>query len=210
MSELSDAAPRSALRSALTIAGVAFLVMVVQNVIQSLLDAAVVTNRINPGSGTDFGGALAAAMIASTPFGIGVFLSLWQLAPIHRGFELRRVVAAAVGAATIGLLVSVLVVVLVSFGTALAGLPSLFAGAVGDKTGGFGVSFAPEVLTGVLAAVGTAVTEAPLVVLVAVLVWLRLGRHAASEVPEPAPDEPPAVSEESTDATPDTPPTTEL
>lgn len=156
-----------------------FGVVLIQGILVGLLGAAYTAGTL----GIDWGGyagdawnaQLAVSLTGALPFALGVFGSFWQLAPIAPELRLGHVVSRAVLATVVGAAAVVVVVVLVALVGALAGLPSAFGGGTG--VGGVVDRFWFGVLRGVLGAAQGVVTQLPVVVLAAILLWGWLDRH---------------------------------
>ncbi len=169
---------RGALPALITGLGV-FGIVLVQGLLVGLLGAAYTAGSL----GIDWGGyageawnaQLAVSLTGALPFALGVFGSFWQLAPIAPELRLGHVVSRAVLAAVVGAAAVVVVVVIVALIAAVAGLPSAFGGGSGVE--GVIDRFWFGVLRGVLGAAQGFVTQLPVVVLAAVLLWGWLDRH---------------------------------
>ncbi|TPW70161.1 hypothetical protein [Schumannella sp. 10F1B-5-1] len=118
---------------------------------------------------------LAVSLTGSLPFAIGVFLSLWQIAPVDAQLRLGHVLSRAALATLVGALTVIVVVVLVSFVAAVAGIPDLFGGRE-DLTGLFD-RFGQNTARGVLGAAQNMINQLAVVMLGAVLLWGWLPRH---------------------------------
>ena len=164
---------RGLIAAAVTAGGVLATVLV-QNALQSLVSLASY-GRFEGALGIVIEGAWTAALTASVPLSIGVFLSLWQLAPIGAELRLGHVVTRALLATAVGAVIAFVVssvIVLVQTVTSAASEVA--------TRGVFELSSLSPGL-GILGAVTTAATafiaSVPLVVLACVLLWLWLRDH---------------------------------
>jgi hypothetical protein len=109
-------------------------------------------------------------LLVALPFAVGVFLSLWQLAPIASELRLFHVITRALLAAVNG--AGVVFVVTVIASVVLT---------VGDwfpaGTGFAGTSLLRSLTGALQAGLGTLASAAPLVVLAGILLWLWLAEH---------------------------------
>jgi hypothetical protein len=161
---------RGALPAALTALGVG-VVLVVTQVLQVLV------TWIGRDPATTLGvfGSLQLNFFVSIlPVIVGVFLSLWIIAPIAPELRLGHVITRAILAAGIGcaltFLVAVLLSVAVQFGQAV---PNAFAGSITVDARG--------IFEGIIRSFGSALAQfiglIPLVVLAGILEWLWLEQH---------------------------------
>lgn len=170
---------RGATPAAITAAGV-FAAMLLGGVLTALLSS-VSSTSLALGFDAGYLGSvwseqLRLSLVTLLPFAVGVFLSLWQLAPIGPELRLAHVVTRALLAAAIGAACVIVVVVLLGALGAVVGLPGAIWG--GPSTLGTAVeSLGFRVLDGVLGALRTLVAEATTVVLACVLLWGWLQRH---------------------------------
>lgn len=167
----------------LTSVGV-FAFLLAQNVAGRLIRSARDAYYGNDLPGSDFasiwGSEFALALGVPLFFSIGVFLCLWQVAPIVGGLRLAHVVTRAALAAAVG--------------AACVWVYRLVAGLVLAATApGFGLDPA-DVLGGVafdalMDSLGTLLTLLPLVVLGGVFLWGWLQRHPPKTAPRGSLDE---------------------
>ena len=102
-------------------------------------------------------------------FSAGVFLVLWRLAPISAEITLRLAIARAALAAAGGTVLKYVLDLLMAVSQSLTNGPGLFGGSFPD------VSIAQFTIIGpIQSLIGTLVGYGPVVLLAAVLVWLRL------------------------------------
>jgi len=171
---------RGLIAALITSAGV-FGVLLVQGFLDAALSSSANFGSFGLGFGRDAGALwsslLQGSLLTSLPFAIGVFLMLWQVAPIGPDLRFAHVVTRSVLAAAGGVLVVAFVVVLVAFVTAVTSLPAIFLGpGAGDIPGAF-QNFGLQVQQGVFAGLRAFVFELPLVVLGGLLLWGWLQRH---------------------------------
>ena len=114
---------------------------------------------------------LTSAGVSTVPLAIGVFVSLWQIAPIASQLRIGHVLSRSMLAAGVGALLAFLV-------SSVVGVISdlfVYRGSIFD---GGATSFAQQVPftvgSGLITALSTFVTALPLVALAAVLLWIRL------------------------------------
>lgn len=110
------------------------------------------------------------------PFAIGVFLGLWQVAPIAGSLRLAHVVTRALLAGLIGVAVQWVLTLVVGFVVALVS-----AGWSGDLGAYLGAMLSPVAL--LFNALHTYVAAVPVVVLGAVFLWGWLQRHPSKVTP---------------------------
>ncbi|NYH00385.1 hypothetical protein FJ656_03450 [Schumannella luteola] len=118
---------------------------------------------------------LAVSLTGSLPFAAGVFLCLWQIAPVDAQLRLGHVLSRAVLATVVGAVAVVVIVVLVSFIAALAGVPDLFGGR--ENLTSLFDRFGQNTARGVLGAAQNMINQLAVVMLGAVLLWGWLQRH---------------------------------
>jgi hypothetical protein len=164
----------------LTSAGV-FAVLLVQGFLSTALSGTAAFGAFGVGFGQSagqlWGSLLQDSLLTSLPFAVGVFLMLWQVAPIGPELRFAHVVTRALLAAAGGVVVVAFVAVIASLITAVAHLPAVFVGPVfGDLQGAF-QNFGLQVEQGVLAGFRTFILEVPLVVLGGLLLWGWQQRH---------------------------------
>lgn len=115
--------------------------------------------------------------LGSLPFVIGVFLSLWLLAPVAAELHIGHVITRSL----LAVLMGAVVIFLVQFSTGLLGQVSDSQGLVfGWASAVFGSvvsSFGSALSNAVLSALGTAISMIPLTVLAGVLLWVWLREH---------------------------------
>lgn len=166
---------RRGVLAAAAVATVVLTIAVLQRTLSTLVSFGVVIAQGYGGLG-GIGGSLWLGTAIDTltgalPYGIGVFLSLWLLAPVAAELRVAHVVSRALLAAAAGGVLTVVVAVSAALVGAARGLfPGLrFA----DVAGQLGSGFA----TGLQHALMTVIDLLPLTVLVAILLWSWLTRH---------------------------------
>ncbi|MEY2849153.1 MAG: hypothetical protein RI885_1820 [Actinomycetota bacterium] len=117
-------------------------------------------------------GAFAQSLTSTLPFGVGVFLSLWQLAPIAAPLKFFHVVARSVLAAGVGAACVLLVGIVVGTAAGLSAVADLTFFGSSFPLGETGASLAAALAAAVQRSIQTFVTQVPLVVLAGLLVWL--------------------------------------
>ena len=114
---------------------------------------------------------LTSSGVSTVPLAIGVFVSLWQIAPIGSQLGIGHVLSRSMLAAGVGALLAFLV-------SSVVGVISDFFVYRGRIFDGGATSFAQQVPftvgSGLITALSTFVTALPLVALAAVLLWIRL------------------------------------
>jgi hypothetical protein len=123
----------------------------------------------------DFTGQIWASQLSSSvagplPFAVGVFLCVWQLAPIAGSLRLAHVVTRSVLAALLGGAAMWIVFVVAQV------ISNLVAPLGGDVTASFG-HFGLDLLTTFLRALANVVGYLPVVALACILLWGWLQRH---------------------------------
>lgn len=183
---------RGLIAALLTSAGV-FAVLLVQGFLSTALSGTAAFGAFGLGWGSRagdlWGDLVQDSLLTSLPFAVGVFLMLWQVAPIGPGLRFAHVVTRAVLAAAGGVVVVTFVAVIASLVTAVAHLPALFVGPVAGGIPGAFQNFGLQVEQGVLAGFRTFILEVPLVVLGGLLLWGWQQRHPESHDPSGALDE---------------------
>ena len=167
-------------RGVLAAAAVALMVLgvqIVQNILSTLLYLDLYIRQVNQPEWLFVG--LWGFVLSSLPFVIGVFLSLWLLAPIAAELHIGHVITRSLLA--------------VAVGTAVVFLVHLFGGLLGQISSSEGMVFgwAAAVFGSVVStfgsalsnavhnALGLAINLAPLTVLAGVLLWVWLRSHPA-------------------------------
>ncbi len=174
MASAVDLKRRGAVLASLT-AGAVLAVMLAQSILLGLttmlvgLGYADVSGSTLP---TLFASASYAALIGALPFAAGVFLSLWQFAPIGRELRFAHVISRSVLAAAVGSGLTFVVSLIAAFAGALAsgGAFNLLQNAfpLARVTDGIGQAF---LVAGQTTAVAF-ITTVPLVALAAVGLWV--------------------------------------
>ena len=110
------------------------------------------------------------------PFALGVFLSLWVIAPVSHELTLRFVLTRAGLATLVGAVLVIIANVLFAVFGAFSPTGSLFGNSF--PTPGFDGSYLVQGLIAALAAgLNAVISKAPLVLLAGVLLWLWLRDH---------------------------------
>ena len=127
-------------------------------------------------AGQTFVGSLWFAQVTSSltgplPFAIGVFLCLWQVAPIAPALRLAHVVTRSILAALVGAALMWIVFWVIHVITDAAGTAAEFQGAIV-----FG-KLGPDALDAAFQALGVTVGYLPVTVLAGILLWGWLQRH---------------------------------
>lgn len=119
-----------------------------------------------------FASAWYGALTGALPFAVGVFLSLWQFAPVGRELRFAHVVSRSVLAAAVGSGVTFVVSLIAAFTSAIAsgGAVALFGNSFPLARVGEGIGQA--FLVGSQTAAVTFITSVPLVALAAVGLWV--------------------------------------
>ncbi len=166
---------RRGVLAAAVVASVVLAIAALQRTLTTLVGVGAVIAQGYDGVG-GIGGSLWLGTAIDTltgalPFGIGVFLSLWLLAPIAAELRAAHVVARGLLAAAVGGALTVAVAVSAAMVGAARGLfPGLrFADVPVQLSSGF--------TTGLQHALLTVIDLLPLTVLVAILLWSWLTRH---------------------------------
>ncbi|MEO6942784.1 MAG: hypothetical protein ABI238_04605 [Terrimesophilobacter sp.] len=167
-------------RGVLAAAAAALIVLGVQ-VIQQILSA-LLYGGLMMAQGSVSGGAFGVVwgiVFGSLPFVIGVFLSLWLLAPVAAELRLAHVITRSLLATAMG---AVAVFVVMAIGSLFsnfnesAGLVFGWAsGLLSTVSSNFGWALS----NAVLGALGTAIALIPLTVLAGILLWIWLREHPA-------------------------------
>lgn len=167
-----DPRRRGQVPAAVTAAGV-FAVALAQDAVLAIVS--LVGSISYAGQGLTYVGTIISqsatdTVVTSLPLAVGVFLSLWQFAPIDGSLRLAHVIARSLLAAGIGGLAAFVVAGLVNTGrTLVGGLEFAYTGGLGG--GPFGDLLGAAFLALQSAAV-TLVDTAAVVVLGGVLLWL--------------------------------------
>lgn len=114
-------------------------------------------------------GQLQGSVLGSLPLSIGVFLSLWQLAPIVPELRLAHVLTRGVLATAVGMMLIIAAVVVWHFIAAAAG-SSFFGSSFPDLGGPFRAAWF-AISQGVVDAFRSFVLDVPIVLLGVVLLW---------------------------------------
>ncbi|WP_294179960.1 hypothetical protein [uncultured Schumannella sp.] len=120
-------------------------------------------------------GQLQGSVLGALPLSIGVFFSLWQLAPIVPELRLAHVLTRGALATAIGMLLIIAVVVVGQVAGALAGA-TFFGNSFPDLGGPFRAAWF-SILQGVTGAFRSFVLDVPIVLLATVLLWGWQQRH---------------------------------
>jgi hypothetical protein len=181
---LTKAITRPGAGPALLAAGGVFAALLTLDFLHGLLRTA---SLLTQTSGDYLGEVWLAQLVGSVtgplPFAIGIFLSLWQIAPIAPQLRLAHVVTRSLLATVL----AVIVLWLVAFVPELVGellTQSVYAdpGAVLSQLGG-------DAVTAVIVSLSTAVTDLPVALLGGILLWGWLQRHPSSTPARGALDE---------------------
>lgn len=165
----------------ITAAGV-FAALLVYSAIQAILSSISATafafDPAVPGFlGTIWSAQLLGSLTSSLPFAVGVFLALWQVAPIGPELRLGHVVTRSLLAALAGTACVIIVVVVLSVVGSIAGAGASWFGASFPDLGSALDGLWFTILNGVLSAIQALVEYAATVVLAGVLLWGWLQRH---------------------------------
>ena len=168
-------------RRGVLVAATAALIVLGVQVAQQILSA-LVYGGLMIAQGATAGGAFAVVwgiVFGSLPFVIGVFLSLWLLAPVAAELRLAHVITRSLLAAAVG---AVVVFIVMAIGSLFSNFDES-AGLVFGWASGLVSTVSSNVgwalSNAVLGALGTAITLIPLTVLAGVLLWIWLREHPA-------------------------------
>jgi hypothetical protein len=128
------------------------------------------------GYGDYWAGFGSGLIFRTLPFALGVFVSLWAIAPISHELTVRFVLTRGGLAGLAGSIVAAVIAIVVGFFAALHLSDSPFGASL--FAGGFdGQMFVNTVVGSLIGIVAVAISLFPLVALVAVLLWLWLREH---------------------------------
>lgn len=167
----SPLAKRGLLAALVTAAGVLALVLA-QQFLTGVLSLGIAVQFGSGGleyAASVLQGVWIAALTTALPMAVGVFVSLWLLAPIGAVLRLGHVIARGLLATAAGAALTLVVGFVVLVGRAVGALRPWF-GSSFDSNGSLR-EFGPGLLSAVTQALTTAVQLAPLVTLAVVLLW---------------------------------------
>jgi hypothetical protein len=171
MSKLNEIAKRRGRVPALVAASAILLWFLVTNLI-----AAVASTFFYSGGLVNILSDFPSVLLVTVPFSLGVFVSLWAIAPISHELSLRFVLTRAALAAACGVVLADLVRIILAFFGSISATGSVFANSfpIPSFDGGTFVS----TLLGTLAyAIPYYLSVLPVVVLACVFLWLWLREH---------------------------------